>query len=136
MLCLVCVLCAIGLAVAIWYRKKYKRKIWLCKTVIVVCGLVMVCSYSFLIQMLFDVIKNDAGYFQQQIDTLTELNEQMESWLEIVEDKLSDNPQLLNHLKEYLNEEISSNNEEIEICIFKQEVRVPQYRWLLYFKYY
>ncbi len=136
MLVLVCVLCAIGLVFAIQYRKKSKRKILLCKAVILVCGLVLFISAMFLPTMILLVKSNDTGALQQQIDTLTKVNKQLESWVEIVENQLSDNPQLLDNVKEYFNKEISSNREEIERCIFYQEVTVPQSRWLLYFKYY
>ena len=85
--------------------------------------------------MLFTVVnQNDTGYLQQQVDTLTEVNKQMENWIEIIENELSDNPELLNHVEEYLNEEINSNNEEISRCIGLQKDRVIPYRWWLYFR--
>lgn len=136
MLCLVCVLCAIGLVFTKRYWMKRNHKKWLCKLVILLCGFVLLISSMFLPTMIFLVRSNDTGALQKEIDTLTEVNKQMESWIEIVENQLSDNPQLLNQVKEYFNKEISSNREEIERCIFFQEVRVPQSRWLLYFKYY
>ena len=79
------------------------------------------------------VYQNDTGYLQQQIDTLTTVNTEIEIWKETLDETLSDNPKLLNHLKDYLNEEIESNNTEILRCKNLQENRVKKYRWLLYF---
>ena len=37
-------------------------------------------------------------------------------WIDTLENSLSDNPSLLNHLKDYIKEEIDSNNAEILKC--------------------
>lgn len=58
----------------------------------------------------------------------------MENSIEIIDDELSDNPELLNHVKEYLNEEIISNNKKISQYTGLQEDRVIPYRWLIYFR--
>lgn len=131
MLSLVIILYVIGIVFA--SRKGQKNKLWYCKillgSVIIVLPLLIVTWLA----MFIVVNQNDTGYLQQQVDTLTEVNKQMENWVEIIEDELSDQPELLNHIEEYLNEEINSNNEEISRCIGLQENRVKPYRWLLYF---
>lgn len=131
MLSLVLILCVIGVGVSI--RKWRKHEFWYYKVILLVCvwmGAILIVSE---IMLSVVVQQNDTDHLQQQVDTLTEVNKQMENWVEIIEDELSDNPQLLEHVEEHLNEEIASNNEEIRRCKGLQEDRVPLYRWLLYF---
>lgn len=132
MLSLVIILYVIGMVFAM--RKWQKHKLWYCKILlgsgIIVLPFLIVTWFA-----MFTVVnQNDTGYLQQQVDTLTEVNKQMENWIEIIENELSDNPELLNHVGEYLNEEINSNNEEISRCIGLQKDRVIPYRWWLYFR--
>lgn len=132
MLSLVLILFVIGMVIAM--RKWQKRKLWYCKiflgSSIIVLPFLIVTWFA-----MFTVVnQNDTGYLQQQVDTLTEVNKQMENWIEVIENELSDNPELLNHVEEYLNAEINSNNEEINRCIGLQEDRVIPYRWLIYFR--
>lgn len=132
MLSLLIILYVIGMVFAM--RNWQKHKLWYCK--IFSGSGIIVLPYLIVIWFaMFKVVnQNDTGYLQQQVDTLTEVNKQMENWIKIIEDELSDNPELLNHVAEYLNEEIDSNNEEISRCISLQENRVRPYRWWLYFR--
>lgn len=133
MLSLVLVLCVIGM---IFTGRKLRRRtnLWYHKLVFEACTIVLLfiifmCSLMFIL-----VRQNDTGLIQQQIDTLTEANEQMENWTEIIENKLSDNPELLTYLEEYLNKNISYNNEEISRYKALQKDRVEQCRFLIYFR--
>ena len=132
MLSLIIILYGIGMMFAM--RKWKKCNLWYCKILLRSYKIV----FPFLIitwSALFTVVNQiDTAYSQQQIDTLTEVNKQMENLIEIIKDELSDNPELLNHVEEYLNEEINSNNEEISRCIGLQKDRVIPYRWWLYFR--
>ena len=124
MLSLVLILCVIVIFFAIRKKKKYLTSIGL---------FVSFCIFSSVFPMFVVVNQNDTGYLQRQIDTLTTVNLNMEDWIETLENSLSDNPPLLNHLKDYINKEIDSNNAEIIRCKNLQENRVEKYRWLLYF---
>ena len=130
MLVLVLTLCVIGVVFAIRNAKKHKR----CSQIIfIVCLIIGLFTWSFMASIFGIVNQDDEGYYQKQIDTLTEVNKQMEKWIETIEIELSNDPQLLNYVEEYLNKEISSNEKEISKCSILQE-KSDLYRWLIYFK--
>lgn len=131
MLSLVFILCLIGLPFSIRKWNKHKRCYY--RITVDLCIVVSIFLIPTLLAMFTVVNQNDTGYLNQQIDTLTEVNKQIEDWIEIIKNDLSDNPQLSSHVQEYLNGEISSNNEEINRCMGLQKNRVKLYRWLLYF---
>ncbi len=132
MLSLVMILCAIVWVVLM--LKMHKGKAF--KAMIIITVLFFVIA-SFMVTiwcaMCTAVNKIDTSYYQQQVATLKESNKQIESWITIIEGKLSDNPELLSHVEEYLNEEINSNNEEISNHIDIQR-RNTIYRWWLWFE--
>lgn len=129
MLSLLLILYVIVIIITLW--KCQKRKVRCTKLLVWVFIVLLFLIFTWF--AMFKVVKqNDTGYFQQRIDTLTEVNKQMENWIEIIEDELSDNPELLNYVKEHLNGEINSNDEEISGCIRLQDDRT--YRWWIYFR--
>lgn len=125
------ILFIIGVVFAI--RKWKKKKYWYCNVILYLCMWIIVILSGSEYMLFLVVQQNDTGYLQQQVDTLTEENKQMENWIEIIEDELSDKPQLLEYVEAHLNEEIASNDEEIRKYVILQKDRVPLYRWLLYF---
>lgn len=131
MLSLVLILCVIGVVFA--GRRCWKKKTWYYLAIIYVCIVLGMFVFVSELVMFFIVRQEDTGYLQQQVETLTEVKSQMDKWIEIVKDELSDNPELLNHVEAHLKEDIDSNDEEIQRCNGLREERVPLYRWLLYF---
>lgn len=132
MLSLVMILCAIVWVVLMLKMRKGKTfKTMILITVLFFMVALIIGTTWYGIYTVVDKI--DTGYYQQQVATLKESNKQIESWIAIIEGKLSDNPELLSHVEEYLNEEINSNNEVISDDIGMQG-RYTTYRWWLRFK--
>ena len=112
--------------------KYQKNKSQNCKKFLICSIFIAFFSFFILIAILSIIYENGIGHSQHQVDTLTEVNKQLENLMETIEDELSDNPELLNNVKEYLNMEINSNNTEIDICSGLLE-KDRLYRWLIFF---
>lgn len=124
-----------GIIAIIFIIRRAKKKKWVKWKITGISIIVTLLFFILLIEgaMYLVVDLNDTGYWQNRIDTLTQVNEQLNAWEEEIQEDLADNPELLNYVKEYLESKEEANNEEINRCIELQEDRTPLYRWLLYF---
>lgn len=133
MLSLVTILVISGMIV-VGIRAKVKNWSYKKTMTLMVLGIYLIIFLMASLYGMFKVIQqNDTGYLQNQVDTLTQANEKLEGWKKEVNEDLNDNPELLNYINNYIENEIEENNKEIIRCSGLQEDRVPLYRWLLYF---
>lgn len=133
MLSLVVILLISGMIVVgiIGKNKKwsYSKKM----SIMTLLGFTLFISAFSLYPISLVIYQNDTGYLQNRVDTLTQVNGQMQEWKKEISEELNNNPELLNYVNEYIDRNIKENNDEIIRCSGLQEDRVPLYRWLLYF---
>lgn len=131
MLSLVAVVLAIILGVVIWKCNGKANKRNICIRVILVLGLL--CILLLEAGLAVDIQMNNEAYLQSKIDTLTQENQMLAELREVIKEKLSDQPELLQHANTHLESELEENSQQLNRYLSVRDDILPRNRWLLYF---
>lgn len=103
------------------------------KTSILLAAIMLFCVLFIGFGCFVSLQMNNEAYLQSEINTLTQENQIIEELSEVIKEKLSDKPELLQYANTYFASKLQENNEQLNSYLHVRDDMQPIFKWLLYF---